>query len=189
MCRVLFKTTCCLVWRSCWVINLDERATKPGKCGVMLYLKSGSWVYWWISIVTVLPIWRNFFNTLSNHQRFGHHIGQGWFFLRDPVDSSYMLENTVIHSLNSQLTRVLWRSCEKNCKRRISQVMILLWGFMDLRKWLSFCWIKLLFLSFSFLVSGEFGDHDPRTCRSGYLSECQFFPNQVCASQNSYNIR
>ena len=42
---------------------------------------------------------------------------------------------------------------------------------------------------YPFLVSVEFGDHDPRTCRSGYLSEYQFFPNQVCASQDSYYIR
>ena len=48
--------------------------------------------------------------------------------------------------------------------------------------------IVLLCILNPFRVSGEFGDHDPRTCRSGYLSEYQFFPNQVCASQNSYYI-
>ena len=41
----------------------------------------------------------------------------------------------------------------------------------------------LVFFFYPFLVSGEFGDHDPRTCRSGYLSEYQIFSNQVCASE------
>ena len=46
---------------------------------------------------------------------------------------------------------------------------------MELRKWLSFCRIKLLFffviiILYPFLVSGEFGDHDPMASRSGYLS-------------------
>ena len=103
-----------------------------------------------------------------------------------------MLENTVIHSLNSQLTIVLWRSCEKNCKKRTGQVMILLWGIYRIEEVAVILQNKiiiLVFLFYPFLVSGEFGDHDPRTCRSGYLSEHQFFPNQVCASQNSYYIR
>ena len=131
----------------CWVINLDDRATKPGRCGVMLHLKNSSWVYWQISILTVIPIMFKFFNTLSNHQRFGHHIMSRLIFLEGSCRlrmSTYMLENTVIHSLNSQLTIVLWRT---------GQVMILLWGFMELRKWLSFRRIKLLFLSFSFILS------------------------------------
>ena len=45
--------------------------------------------------------------------------------------------------------------------------------------------IVLPCILYSFLVSGELGDHDPMTCRSGYLSEYQFFPNQVCTSWNS----
>ena len=30
------------------------------------------------------------------------------------------------------------------------------------------------------LSAGELGDYDPMTCRTGYLSEYQFFPGQVC---------
>lgn len=35
----------------------------------------------------------------------------------------------------------------------------------------------------SYIVQGELGDHHPMTCRSGYLSEYQFFPNQTSDSE------
>ena len=44
------------------------------------------------------------------------------------------------------------------------------------RKWKIYC-------NFSFCV-GELGDHEGMACRTGYLSEFQFFPGQVCYSQN-----
>lgn len=45
------------------------------------------------------------------------------------------------------------------------------------RKWKIYC-------NFSFCV-GELGDHEGMSCRTGYLSEFQFFPDQVRYSQNN----
>ena len=59
----------------------------------------------------------------------------------------------------------------------------LIWKYFSLtmyitiyRKWKIYC-------NFSFCV-GELGDHEGMACRTGYLSEFQFFPGQVCYSQN-----
>lgn len=35
------------------------------------------------------------------------------------------------------------------------------------------------------LSAGELGDYDAMTCRTGYLSEYQFFPGQVCMLDKS----